>query len=87
MNELFRYIEQSFVVPPANLNAIDVSDSSDFQNKLRSDLQQKENGTLQLRKDASDFIDTYANQAENPLSLGQEYLDFHDQLLPYFCTN
>ena len=81
MIDLFRYIEQSFIVPPKNLNAIDVSDSSDFQNKLRIDLQQEENVPLQLRKDAGDFIENYSNKSENPFNLGQQYLDFHVQLL------
>jgi hypothetical protein len=81
MIDLFRYIEQSFVVPPVNLKAIDVSDSSDFQNKLRRDLQQEENVPLQLRKDASNFIEKYSNDSENSLNLGQQYLHFHDQLL------
>jgi hypothetical protein len=81
MIELFRYIEQSFVVPPTNLNAIDVSNSSDFQNKLRRDLQQEKNGSLQLRKDAENFIERNPVEDADSLRLGQQYLDFHDHLL------
>jgi hypothetical protein len=81
MIELFRYIEQSFVVPPTNLNAIDVSNSSDFQNKLRRDLQQKKNGSLQLRKDAENFIERNPVEDADSLSLGQQYLNFHNHLL------
>jgi hypothetical protein len=56
MVDLFRYIEQAFVVPTGDNKAINVSDSSDFQNKLRSSIQQKKDN-LEVRKEAENFIE------------------------------
>jgi len=80
MIELFRYIEQSFVVPPANIDTIDVSDTSDFQKKLRSDL--KKGNFSELRKEAENFIEKYS-VGETSLGLGKQYLDLHKKLLGF----
>lgn len=81
MIDLFRYIEQSFVVPPANLNAIDVSDSSDFQKKLLSDLQLNPPNSPELRKEAENFIEKNPVVNNGSIRLQQQYLDFHDKIL------
>lgn len=82
MIDLFRYIEQSYVVPSANLNAIEVRvDSSDFQNKLRNDLQSNSFDSTNIRKEVENFIEENSLQSTNSSSLRQQYLDFHDTLL------
>lgn len=81
MVDLFRYIEQSFIVPPLKLDAIDVNDSSDFQDKLRTELQSNPDDPDKIRKTAEDFIKNNPFQNPGSLQLGQEYLDLHTRLL------
>jgi hypothetical protein len=80
MTDLFRYIEQSYIVPPANINAIDVSDSSDFQNKIRNDGQSNKSNQ-DIRHEAENFIAKNPVSDTNFIRTSQQYLDLHERLL------
>ncbi len=79
MVELFRYIEQAFVVPRHN-ETIDVTTDSDFQNGL---LDAISNGadTTAVRKRADAFLDGVLSAPDgNPLPHSAQYVDLRKRL-------
>ncbi|MEO6549804.1 MAG: hypothetical protein ABIN94_17515 [Ferruginibacter sp.] len=80
MVDLFRYIELSFVAPSTSANAIDVSDETDFQDTLRSDLQQKRSSE-EMDKLAENYIARNPVEDETSVKIRQQYLDLHRRLL------
>jgi hypothetical protein len=75
MAELFRYIEQSFVIPSAT-PAIDVGSESDLQKGLRGLPPDR------IREQASEFIlKQFSSPVADPFHLGTQYLSFGSQLL------
>ena|ERR1051325_957442 len=80
MAELFRYIEQSFVIP-SRTPAIDVGRESDQQNGLRSAISEHLPPD-RLRGIVSDFIlKHFSSPVADPFHLGKQYLSFGSQLL------
>jgi len=80
MTELFRYIEQSFVLPTAT-DSIDVSNESSFQTDLRGAL---EGGAPpdQLRELANTFLsDTFPSPTTDPFKLGTKLSAFRSAVL------
>lgn len=80
MAELFRYIEQSFVIPSPT-RAIDVERESDQQNRLRSAISESLPPD-RLRGIASDFtLKHFGSPVSDPFHLGKQYSSFGSQLL------
>jgi len=80
MNELFRYIEQSFALP-STTDAIDVASQSDFQTSLRSAVAQNEPPD-QIRSIANAFLYKHFTTAEgHSFQLASQLLSFAAQLL------
>jgi len=80
MAELFRYIQQAFVIPSAT-RAIDVGSESDLQKDLRGDISQQV-PTEQIRGKASDFIlEHFSSLLADPFHSGAQYLSFGTRLL------
>ncbi|MES2732465.1 MAG: hypothetical protein V4714_11980 [Bacteroidota bacterium] len=87
MIDLFRYIEQSFVVPQANFKAIDVNDATDFQISLRKDLKINPNTPADIRKKAEDFIQNHPLD-EGVLRKDQQlYHELYEELLSLTDTS
>lgn len=81
MEELFRYLEQSFVVPPpAKLKAIELGEGSDFQNTIRNDISLDKTGE-EIRKEAENFIARSPVNSESFNRASQPYLELHKRLL------
>ena len=80
MTELFRFIEQAFVVP-APTDAIDVGSQSDLQTKLRSAISTGQSPN-QIRTIASEFLDeNFPTAGDNPIPIASELISFSTQLL------
>jgi hypothetical protein len=80
MTELFRYIEQSFIVPTSK-STIDVERKSDLQSKLRTALAQQA-PPEEVRGIANKFIErNFPSVSADPLHLGQKLLAARRQLL------
>ncbi len=80
MAELFRYIEQSFVIPSPT-RPIDVGRESDQQDRLRGAISEGVPPD-RLRGLASDFIlKHFSSPVADPFHLGKQYLSFGSQLL------
>ena len=78
--ELFRYIEQSFVLPAAT-DSIDVSNESDFQTNLRAAVE-KAAPPEQLRELAYTFLsDTFPAPTSDPFTLGTKLSAFRTAML------
>lgn len=78
--ELFRYIEQSFVLPAAT-DSIDVSNESNFQTNLRGALE-KGAPPEQLRELANSFLsNTFPAPTSDPFKLGTKLSTFRTALL------
>lgn len=80
MTDLFRYIEQSNITPKSKLDAIDVSDFTEFQNKIKNDLELRKSNP-EIRKEVEDFIENNQVNDADSVRIGQQYLDLHEQLL------
>ena len=81
MIELFRYIEQSFVRPANKDDSVDLTNDSDFQNKIRSERNQPSAGE-KIRRDAQEFIDAhFAESLSGKVGLGNRLLAFHHDVL------
>lgn len=81
MIDLFRYIEQSFVIPSAKIEAISVESNTDFQTKTKEKLTSGSATTPEIRKLANDFIDTNYSATGQVFKNGNSLLAFHKQLL------
>ena len=80
MAELFRYIEQAFVVP-APTESIDVSAQSDLQTNLLSAISEQRPPD-QIRSIASDFLlKHFSSPVADPFQLGRQYRSLGSQLL------
>jgi len=80
MVDLFRYIEQSFVVPPAKDNAIDVTDNTEFQDQFTTALRQNKSNA-EIATLAADFIAANTPGAAAEIDTMQPYLVMHEQIL------
>ena len=80
MTELFRFVEQAFVLP-APTDTIDVGSQSDLQTRLRA--ASSGNGSPnQIRSIASGFLDKNFPTADaNPVPLASDMLSFSTQVL------
>lgn len=80
MSELFRYIEQAFVIP-SDTPAIDVSSDSTLQKSLRAQIS-KGLPPDRIRGIAGDFIlKHFGSPAADPVLLGKQCLTFATQVL------
>ena len=80
MAELFRYIQQAFVIPSAT-RAIDVGSESDLQKDLRGDISQHVPAE-QIRGKSNDFIlEHFSSPVADPFHSGAQYLSFGTRLL------
>jgi hypothetical protein len=80
MVDLFRYIEQAFVVPTAS-TAIDVSQASDFQQALQKDITDKTDSAL-IKKQATDFIAAHFTLTDtSAIGWGNKYLALRQKVL------
>lgn len=79
MTELFRYIEQAFIVP-SDTSVIDVGNDSDLQNELRAD--PSRNGSADRNRSlARDFIGKHFRApAVDPFHSGKDYLALANRL-------
>jgi hypothetical protein len=85
MSELFRYIEQAFVLP-AITPGIDVSGESDLQHSLHSAIS-RHLPPIEIRGIASDFLDKhFPSPATAPFRLGSQYLSFRSKWRAEFST-
>lgn len=79
MTELFRYIEQAFVLPGAT-GAIDTQSDSSFQTSLRKAVSQHQTPD-RIRSIAGEFLDeSFPQGGANPLALSDQLLSFSKQL-------
>lgn len=80
MTELFRYMEQSFVLPAAT-DSIDVSNESSFQTDLRGALQDGA-PPAQLRELANTFLsDNFPSPTADPFALSKKLSVFRSKVL------
>lgn len=80
MAELFRFIEQAFVVPAGQDDAIDVGTESDFQTELRRAVD-SDGGPDRLRGIAEQFLSSTAPPQDSPpITRASQYVDLAKRL-------